>query len=114
MKYKHYAPHAELFLFEGEKKRIAAAMRSFMISMKGKRKVGVLATESSSRHFKDTAFVSLGRTGASEAARRLFAGLREMDKRRVDVILCEGFPAQSIGIALMNRLRKAATRRIRV
>jgi L-threonylcarbamoyladenylate synthase len=114
MKYKHYAPHAEMILFEGEKRRISVAMRSFINSMKGKRKVGVLATENSSRRFEDTAFVSLGRTGASEAARRLFAGLREMDKRRVDVILCEGFPMQSIGSALMNRLRKAATRRIRV
>jgi hypothetical protein len=37
-----------------------------------------------------------------------------MDRKGVEVILCEGFAEGKMGTALMNRLRKAATRRIRV
>ncbi len=114
MKYKHYAPQGELIVFEGDRTRILSSMKAFVQSMKGRRTVGVLAREEMAAHFKDTEYISLGSTGPSDAARRLFAAFREMDRRKVDLILCEGFPEESIGTALMNRLRKAATRRIRV
>jgi L-threonylcarbamoyladenylate synthase len=114
MKYRHYAPTGELVVFEGDSRRILSSMRSFLDSMKGKRTAGVLARERAADRFTDAEFVSLGDSGPSDAARRLFAGLREMDRRKVDLILCEGFSEESIGGALMNRLKKAASRRIRV
>ena len=114
MKYRHYAPHGELVVFEGDRRRIIASMRAFLKSLKGRLRVGVLAREEALRHFKNTEFVSLGSTGPSDAARRLFAAFREMDRRKVDLILCEGFPEERMGAALMNRLRKAASRRVRV
>jgi L-threonylcarbamoyladenylate synthase len=38
----------------------------------------------------------------------LFRLLREFDSEKVDVIVAEGLPLEGLGLAVMNRLRKAA------
>ncbi|MEG2540071.1 MAG: Sua5 family C-terminal domain-containing protein, partial [Clostridium sp.] len=52
------------------------------------------------------------RDNLSEVASRLFDVLRECDKVGVDVIYSEGFSDEGVGMAVMNRLRKAASHRI--
>jgi L-threonylcarbamoyladenylate synthase len=44
----------------------------------------------------------------SGVAARVFSALRALDRDRVDVILVEGIDESGIGLAVMNRLRKAA------
>ena len=44
-----------------------------------------------------------------ELAHRLFAGLRALDAAGCDVILCPQPQAVGIGVAIRDRLRKAAT-----
>ena len=51
--------------------------------------------------------ISLGTSGA-EISRGLFAALRELDARGVSVIHVEGIGEEEEGLAVMNRLRKAA------
>jgi L-threonylcarbamoyladenylate synthase len=46
-----------------------------------------------------------------EAARTLFAKLRCLDEAGLDVILAERVPEEGLGIAIMDRLRKAAARK---
>ncbi len=41
-------------------------------------------------------------------AHRLFAGLRELDAAGVDLILCPLPPAEGLGLAIQDRLLKAA------
>jgi hypothetical protein len=41
-------------------------------------------------------------------AARLYAGLRWLDEHQVTVILCPVPPATGIGLAIVDRLRKAA------
>jgi L-threonylcarbamoyladenylate synthase len=41
-------------------------------------------------------------------AQNLFRLLREVDSENVDVIIAEGVPSEEIGLAIMNRLRKAS------
>jgi L-threonylcarbamoyladenylate synthase len=41
-------------------------------------------------------------------AKNLFGLLREFDKEKVDIIIAEGVPLQGLGLAVMNRLRKAS------
>jgi L-threonylcarbamoyladenylate synthase len=41
-------------------------------------------------------------------AQNLFRLLREFDAEGVDVIIAEGVPAEGLGLAVMNRLRKAS------
>jgi L-threonylcarbamoyladenylate synthase len=38
----------------------------------------------------------------------LFRLLREFNTERVDVIIAEGLPLEGLGLAIVNRLRKAA------
>jgi L-threonylcarbamoyladenylate synthase len=42
----------------------------------------------------------------------LYAALRRFDELDVDLILAEGLEDSGVGLAVMNRLRKAADRRI--
>jgi L-threonylcarbamoyladenylate synthase len=41
-------------------------------------------------------------------AQNLFGSLREVDAQNVDIILAEGVPSEGMGLAVMNRLRKAS------
>ena len=41
-------------------------------------------------------------------AQNLFRLLREVDAENVDVIIAEGVSSEGIGLAIMNRLRKAS------
>ena len=55
------------------------------------------------------AFLSLGsEKRPQEAAARLFAALRELDERGDTVALCEAVDTAGIGLAVMNRLGRAA------
>ncbi|CAG8478199.1 12030_t:CDS:1 [Acaulospora morrowiae] len=47
-----------------------------------------------------------------EIARELFKGLRYLDERKVDCIIVEGISEEKEGLAVMNRLRKAASKTI--
>jgi L-threonylcarbamoyladenylate synthase len=47
----------------------------------------------------------------AEAARKLFALLREMDEASVETIYAEAVPSEGIGRAIMNRLGKASGKR---
>lgn len=43
-----------------------------------------------------------------EAAKRFFADLRQADKQGVDTVLVHSVPELGIGIAVMDRMRKAS------
>ncbi len=114
MKYKHYAPDAELIVFEGKRSDVASAMAAAARSLNSRgMKVGVMVEDAFVRRFPDCKTHALG-VHFQRAARRLFEGFRSLDAGNVDVILCQGFDEHDLGHALMNRLRKAATRCIRV
>ncbi|KAI8329731.1 DHBP synthase RibB-like alpha/beta domain-containing protein [Chlamydoabsidia padenii] len=91
----------------------------------GIQKVGILTTvpEGGKLQWRETTtkdgieYVSLqmGRQGhPDEVARGMFKGLREMDTSAVDVIFVQGVSESNEGMAVMNRLRKAATKTILV
>jgi L-threonylcarbamoyladenylate synthase len=45
-------------------------------------------------------------------ARRIYSALRNLDRMNPSIIIAEGFPEEGIGMAIQNRLRKAAGYRI--
>lgn len=56
-------------------------------------------------------FRILSRSGnLAEAAANLFSHLHELDRAGVDIILAEPVPAKGLGRAIMDRLRRAASR----
>ena len=73
------------------------------------KKVGILATNMSKSMYNADAVKSMGsRKDLTEIAKNVFRLLREFDEEKVDVVIAEGVPLKGIGLAIMNRLRKAA------
>ena len=109
MKYRHYAPKAPLILIEG-KEQISKIQNLIDYYKKQKKIVGVMTTQENKHFYKNANLVLVvgSRKNLKEIAQNLFKTLREFDKKKVDVILAEGFPEKEIGFAIMHRLRKAA------
>ena len=110
MKYRHYAPKAELTIFEGENDKVVDKINELA---KGYEydglKVGILSsTENEHRYTHGEVVVVGSRENEHEVAAHLFDVLRHFDHINVDVILSEGFSEDSFGQAVMNRLIKAA------
>ncbi|RLF76879.1 L-threonylcarbamoyladenylate synthase [Palaeococcus sp. (in: euryarchaeotes)] len=109
MKYKHYSPNAEVIIVEGKKERVKERMKELVNEFKERGiKVGVMAT---GEFYEADECFNLGES-EEEIAKNMFRALRELDKRGVDVILAEGVEERGLGLAIMNRLRKAAGYRV--
>ncbi len=110
MKHKHYAPKAQLILVEGAIPAVMATVKSLISAywLQDKR-VGVLATDETAWAYEADVVKSLGsRRNVDAMAANLFRLLREFDAENVDVIVAEGVPTEGLGLAVMNRLRKAS------
>lgn len=106
MKYRHYSPKAPLYLITGSeyrRRRLISAFEDFY-RRRGK-KVGVLETFMGGS--------SILKHDEGLFASRLYEALRAFDRLGVTVILAEEKSTAGIGLAVMNRLRKAATRVLR-
>jgi L-threonylcarbamoyladenylate synthase len=110
MKHKHYAPKAEVILIEGNAPGVIAKVKELSDSFKHKgQKVGILATNETQTAYKADVIKSLGsRSNLESVAQNLFRLLREVDAENVDVIIAEGVSSDGLGLAVMNRLRKAS------
>jgi L-threonylcarbamoyladenylate synthase len=110
MKHKHYAPNAKVILVEGSVSAVTAKIKELTDYYKLKAcKVGVLATDETVTQYRADVAKSLGsRFNLAVIAQNLFRLLREFDAEGVDVIIAEGVPAEGLGLAVMNRLRKAS------
>ncbi len=110
MKHKHYAPKAQVILVEGSVAAIEGKIEELVASYKLKGlKIGVLATDETIAAYKADVVKSMGsRHNLSTVAQSLFRLLREVDAEGVDVILAESVPSEGLGLAVMNRLRKAS------
>ena len=113
MKYRHYAPKAELTIVKGEEDKVLGKMEELLKEGVEKGlKVGIMTTEDHKDRFNAGEVVSLGGTdNGEEIAAHLFAALRLFDELNVDVIYSEAFSEEGIGQAVMNRLNKAAGHR---
>jgi L-threonylcarbamoyladenylate synthase len=105
---RHYAPKARLVLVEVPFERIGQALDQMAQSLSGGR-LGIMLPAEISSSVERAELYAWGRWSApEELARNLYAGLRELDARGCATILCPVPPAQGIGVAIRDRLRKAA------
>ena len=95
MKYKHYAPKAEMLIVEGERSKVQAEIERLKKLNEGiGNNVGVIL-------FEEKAFL--------EAAHDFFARLRDLDSEGVDMILAGALSdSDGVGFAVMNRMLKSA------
>ena len=105
MKYKHYAPDAQMHLVNGSMEFIHKLIHN--AKSEGK-KVGILTTEENINQYKADVVLACGkREDLSTVAASLYDCIRQFNEENVDIIFCESFPYEGIGIAIMNRLWKA-------
>ena len=111
MKYRHYAPKEPVYLLEGNAVELLPALVGKAVAS-GLR-VGVLCDAAMSAQLaqlKQQEGILLSCWGESREALAadLFYLLRDFDRTKPDVILAQGVSEDGIGLAIMNRLRKAA------
>ena len=99
MKYKHYAPEADMIIFEGETEAVEAAMDEERAERESLGQKVVVIRYSQ----EDT----------ETAAHEFFAALREADKDKADIILAAALPQEGIGFSVMNRMLKSAGYNVR-
>ncbi len=110
MKYRHYAPKADMTLVEGDMDKVVAYIneQTKKAEAEGK-KVGIICTEESRAMYPEGNLEVIGsREHEETVAHNLFAVLRDFDARKVDCIFSESFSKDQLGQAIMNRLCKAA------
>ncbi len=110
MKHKHYAPNAQVILVEGDISAVAKKVKALAEDYRSKGfKVGILATDETKTGYKADMVKTLGsRSNLELVAQNLFGLLREFDSENVDVIIAEGVSSKGLGLAILNRLRKAS------
>ena len=108
MKYRHYSPRAELWLYPHSATPGAVPLQQLCrdvgeLRARGRR-VAVIARQSLAADH----FIRLPAEPA-EFARQLFSWLRELDDLKIDHVLVEGVPRVGVGRAIMDRLERAAS-----
>ena len=95
MKYKHYAPKAQMLVIEGDREKVKTEIiRIKKLNEELGQKVGVLL-------FEERDYLT--------AAHDFYAALRALDEDGADLILAGALPENDgLGFAVMNRMLKAA------
>ncbi|NMO94543.1 L-threonylcarbamoyladenylate synthase [Paenibacillus lemnae] len=111
MKYTHYAPKGALCVVKGRTAAtVSAKIQAELDAAQDRGEItGVLSYDEHIGIYRADVAVSLGSLAApEEAARRLYAGLRQFDEAGATFLLAEACPEKGLGEAVMNRLLKAA------
>lgn len=110
MKYKHYAPKANMILFEGSSAKMADAIANKIADYEREgKKVGlVVSSEVAEKLQHENTAIYGNQEDLLTIASEIYECLRFFDDKDVDIILAEGTTDKGIGLAIMNRLHKAS------
>lgn len=110
MKYTHYSPKADVVLVKGETDAVADEINRLAAAAKAQGyKTGVMATEETKDLYHADVVLSLGsRARPEEIGANLFKILRKFDFLGAEKVYSEVFSEEGEGMAIMNRLNKAA------
>ena len=114
MMYRHYAPSGQLTLVKGAPDAVAAACRAeYAKAVAAGKRACILAFAENAQRYAGLAVRQIGSLAAPDTiAHELFAALRAMDDAGMEIILCEAVATQGIGLAIMNRMCRAAGFRV--
>lgn len=104
MKYRHYAPEADVIVVEGQEEQVQKKISELLTQIHNK-KTGVLTMYDN--HYDADVILSAGNDNR-EYAKKLFSALRQFDKLGVDIVFAEFCEQDGYGLAVRNRLYKAA------
>lgn len=110
MKYRHYAPRAEMTVVEGPLEKVVDKIGELAAARENEgHRVGIIATQETMDRYGYENVKCIGtREDESTVAANLYAILREFDDDGTEYIYSEAFASDGIGSAVMNRLLKAA------
>lgn len=114
MKYRHYAPKAELIIVEGSSKVVIEKINALAKENEANGIcTGIIGTEETVALYERGIVKSMGtRTDELSISSQLYRILREFDESDAKVIYSESFEQGAMGSAIMNRLLKAAGHKI--
>ena len=111
MKYRHYAPKAQMYVVEGE-----ALIKLPLLAKEAAKfaPVAVICGGEVAESMQRTQNLHILNWGSAKTdlAVKLYRMLRRCDKLGVELIFSEGVTEEGIGLAVMNRMRKAAGRQV--
>lgn len=95
----HYATKVPLYVGDIEQ----------LIQLNIGKKIGIISFTKKYQHKNIVSLYVLSASGLlQEAATNLFAAMRSLDEKDVDIILAESFPNEGIGLAINDRLKRAS------
>ena len=110
MRYRHYAPKADMCIVRGEDKKVIDKIKELVSD---KDNYVIISVD---EHMKDYEGLNTKNIGSishpDDIASNLYRILRECDDEEVTYIASESFDDKGIGAAIMNRLIKAAGHKI--
>lgn len=110
MKYRHYAPDAPVVLLSGDEKKVLA----FLQGEQASKHCAVLCYDEEIPHLAPAGLIPVGaRDDLQTQAHRLFAALRQADRSGAEIIYAHLPPMEGLGLALYNRMIRAAAHTVR-
>ena len=108
MKYKHYAPKADVILVD-EKSLDVIVKKILDVASNCSGKTIILCSDETKEKFKGFDVMCLGSRNKPEMfARNLFFAFRDCDDKGYETIILEGIEKSGIGLAVMNRATRAS------
>lgn len=110
MKYRHYSPKAKVVVIYPDEIDFKRHIQDMINEdLKNNLKTVILCTKENAIYFDRVQTVVLGSIKSlDEIAKKLFAALRNADATGADKIYFEALPEKGLGLAIMNRVLKAA------
>ena len=110
MKYKHYAPSVPLVLVEGEPELVM----TFLHNAQNAQRCAILCYHEEMDELRNERLIDIGaKDDLTTQAQRLFSALRDTESLDCDVIYAHLPPMDGIGLALYNRLIRAAAHTVK-
>ncbi len=110
MKYRHYAPKAPLVLLDGADSDVSAFMRQAQTTQN----CAIICYDEDADKLSPSRLITIGSKNNLEAqANALFGALRRVNDFGADVIYAHLPPKEGIGLALYNRMIRAAAHTIK-
>lgn len=104
LKYKHYAPEVPLILVANN-----ALLQDVVERYEAEgNRVGVIVTKKMAENIEATHKIMIGNKDI-EVAQTLYDTLRSLKKDQFDVVVSQSFSEDGVGLAIMDRLTRAAT-----
>lgn len=104
MRHKHYAPMGKMTILRGDEQRVIEAVKK---AYDASENACILAMTQHTAAYGDRRVMDMGANDA-EIAHNIFALLRQADALHIDRLFAEGVNSTDVGLAVMNRMARAA------